>query len=88
MARVPDFDPDGDLAFMYEQVAAHLEARIRAGELPPGSRLPGERGLASEYGVAIGTARKAIGLLRARGLVATRAALGSFVAREIPPPQS
>ena len=87
MARVPDFDPDGDLAFMYEQVAAHLEARIRAGELAPGSRLPGERGLAAEYGVAIGTARKAVAVLRSRGLAVTRAALGTFVAREIPPPQ-
>lgn len=86
MARVPDFDPDGDLEFMYEQVAAHLEARIRAGELPPGSRLPGERGLATEYGVAIGTARKAVALLREKGLAVTRAALGTFVVRELPPP--
>jgi DNA-binding GntR family transcriptional regulator len=70
---------------MYEDVAAHLEARIRAGELAPGARLAGERGLAAEYEVAIGTARKAVALLRDKGLVATRANLGTFVVRELPP---
>jgi DNA-binding GntR family transcriptional regulator len=70
---------------MYEQVADHIEARIRAGEIPPGARLPGEQALKDEYQVAIGTMRKAIGLLRDRGLVITRASKGSFVVRELPP---
>lgn len=89
MARVPDFEPGGrGLSFVYEDVAAHLEARIRAGELGPGAMLPGERRLAQEYEVAIGTARKAVALLRAKGLVVTRAALGTSVVRELPPEES
>ena len=71
---------------MYEQVADHIEARIRAGEIPPGARLPGEQALRQEYGIALSTVRKAMELLRQRGLVVTRPANGSFVVREMPPP--
>ena len=69
---------------MYEQVADHIEARIRAGEIPLGSRLPGEQELRREYGIALSTVRKAMGLLRDRGLVVTRPSKGSFVVREMP----
>ncbi|NDL58340.1 GntR family transcriptional regulator [Phytoactinopolyspora sp. XMNu-373] len=34
---------------MYRQIAAHIEARIRSGDLPQGSRLRGERDLAIEW---------------------------------------
>jgi GntR family transcriptional regulator len=85
MAGGPEYGPNGEMQFMYEQVAADLERKIRAGELARGARLPGERALAGEYGIAIGTARKAVALLRDKGLVRTRAALGTFVARELPP---
>ena len=84
MDRVPAFEWIEGPAFMYEQIADHIEARIRAGELPPGSRLPGEQALRQEYGIALSTVRKAMGLLRDRGLITTRASLGSFVNREIP----
>ena len=50
-------------------------------ELPPGSRLPGERDLAAEYGVALGTARRAIVELRSRGLAVTLPAKGTFVVK-------
>jgi DNA-binding GntR family transcriptional regulator len=70
---------------MYELVADHIEARIRAGEIPPGARLPGEQALRQEYGVALSTVRKAMGLLRDRGLVVTRRSKGTFVVRTIPP---
>ena len=69
---------------MYELVADHIEARIRAGEIPLGARLPGEQALRQEYGVALSTVRKAMSLLRDRGLVTTRASKGSFVNRQIP----
>ncbi len=70
---------------MYEEVADHIEARIRAGEIPLGARLPGEQALREQYGVALSTVRKAMGLLRDRGLVTTRASKGTFVKRELPP---
>lgn len=72
---------------MYEQVADHIEERIRSGQIPLGSRLPGEQALRKEYGIALSTVRKAIKLLRERGLCVTRASLGTFVCHEIPPRQ-
>ena len=65
--------------YAYVQVADHIAARIAAGELAPGARLPGERELAAEYGVALGTARRAVQELRGRGLVRTLPALGTYV---------
>jgi GntR family transcriptional regulator len=79
--QVPEFDPEaGGPAYTYVRVADHIAARIAAGELAPGSRLPAERDLAAEYGVALGTARRAVEELRDRGLVVTLAAKGTFVA--------
>jgi len=63
-------------------LADHIAARIEAGELPPGARLPGERDLAAEYQCALGTARRAVEELRRRGLVITLPAKGTFVARQ------
>jgi GntR family transcriptional regulator len=78
---VPPFDPDaGGPAYTYARVADHVAARIKAGELAAGARLPAERDLAAEYGVALGTARRAVEELRARGLVVTLPAKGTFVA--------
>ncbi|MEU4212755.1 winged helix-turn-helix domain-containing protein [Streptomyces sp. NPDC026206] len=71
-------------AYVYMQVADHIAARITAGELRLGARLPGERDLAEEYGVAIGTARRAIQELRDRGLLVTLPAKGTFVAEQRP----
>jgi DNA-binding GntR family transcriptional regulator len=76
--EVPPFDPQ-DAAYMYAQVADHIAARIRAGEIPPGARLAGERALAEEYGIALGTARRAVEELRDRGYVTTLPAKGSFI---------
>ena len=79
---VPPFDPEaGGPAYVYAKLADHLAARIETGELPNGSRLPGERDLADEYGVAVATARRAIQELRDRGLVVTLPAKGSYVVR-------
>jgi DNA-binding GntR family transcriptional regulator len=64
---------------LWRKVADHIAARISAGELQPGARLPGERDLAVEYGVSLGTGRRAVADLRKRGLVETLAALGTFV---------
>ncbi len=80
MGSVPPFDPaHGDPAYIYTRVADHLEARITAGDLAPGARLPGERDLAAEYGVAVGTARRAVEELRQRGLAVTLPAKGTYI---------
>jgi GntR family transcriptional regulator len=42
--------------------------------------LPGERDLAEEYAVAYGTVRRAMGLVRERGLVVSVHGRGTFVA--------
>ncbi|MEV0639643.1 winged helix-turn-helix domain-containing protein [Streptomyces sp. NPDC050619] len=72
-------DPN-EIAYVYMQVANHIAARIKSGELRPGARLLGERDLAAEYGVAHLTARRAVRELRERGLVLTLPAKGTFVA--------
>ncbi|MBG0818193.1 winged helix-turn-helix domain-containing protein [Planomonospora sp. ID82291] len=75
---VPPFEP-GPAEYVYAAVADHVAARIDAGELRPGARLPGERALAEEYGVALGTVRRAVEELRERELVVTLPAKGTFV---------
>ncbi|MGK5546288.1 GntR family transcriptional regulator [Streptomyces sp. URMC 127] len=72
-------------AYVYMQVADHVEAQIEAGALRVGARLPGERDLAEEYGVAIGTVRRAVQELRDRGLLITLPAKGTFVAQRSQP---
>lgn len=66
-------------AYAYVQVADHLQARIEAGDLAPGARLPGERELATEYGVALGTVRRAMQEMRERGRVVTTPSKGTFI---------
>jgi DNA-binding GntR family transcriptional regulator len=72
-------DPN-KIAYVYMQMADHIAERIARGDLRPGARLPGERDLAEEYGVAHLTARRATRELRERGLVVTLPAKGTFVA--------
>ncbi|WP_344518050.1 GntR family transcriptional regulator, partial [Paractinoplanes durhamensis] len=64
---------------LYVQVADAVEARIRSGELLPNRAIPSENQLVQEYGVARGTARKSIQLLRERGMIVTVVGRGSFV---------
>lgn len=75
----PAIDPTAP-KLIYVQVADHIAARIAAGELEPGSRLPAERDLAAEYGVAYDTMRRATAVLRDRGLILTIVGRGTFVA--------
>ena len=63
----------------YEQIAADLRAAIQEGRLQPGDRLPTEREHASRYGVAIGTYRQAIAVLREERLLATYKRHGTVV---------
>jgi DNA-binding GntR family transcriptional regulator len=79
MTAVPEFDPSGP-QLVYVAVADHIAARIAVGELQPGARLPAERDLAVEYGVAYLTVRRATALLRDRGLIVTIHGRGTYVA--------
>ena len=74
----PAIDPTAP-KLVYVQVADHITARIEAGELAPGARLAAERDLATEYGVAYDTIRRATALLRDRGLIITIVGRGTFV---------
>ena len=81
MSDHPAIDPAAP-KLVYVQVADHITARIQAGELAPGARLPAERDLATEYGVAYDTIRRATALLRDRGLIITIVGRGTYVTPE------
>lgn len=83
MTEHPPIDPSAP-KLIYVQVADHIGARIQAGELRPGARLPAERDLATEYGVAYDTIRRATALLRERGLIITIIGRGTFVTEHPP----
>lgn len=84
MSEVPEsgpgeFDPQPS-ELVYVALADHIAARIASGELRPGARLPAERAIADEYGVAYQTVRRATAELRERGLILTVHGRGTFVA--------
>lgn len=65
------------------RIADELRGAIANGTLAPGARLPSERVLAQEHGAARNTARQAIAILQAEGLVEAQHGRGVFV-RERP----
>jgi DNA-binding GntR family transcriptional regulator len=71
-------DPFGD-EYTYLQVANDVALRIEADEIT--EKLPSERGLAEEYGVAYTTVRHAMEILRERGFIQTVHGRGTFVTR-------
>jgi DNA-binding GntR family transcriptional regulator len=72
--------PDWDAAeFVYVQLANDLADRIGQGEFSIGTRLPSEAELAEHYGVAKMTVRRALDVLRERGMVRTLHGRGSVV---------
>ena len=65
---------------VYVQLAALLRARIASGEIR--SRLPSERDIQQEFGIAPMTTRKAVRLLKEAGEVVTVPGRGTFVKRD------
>ena len=63
----------------YQAIVDGLAARIQAGELRPGDRLPTVRALMAEHGVALATASRVMAELAAAGLVVGEVGRGSFV---------
>ncbi|WBB78644.1 GntR family transcriptional regulator [Micromonospora sp. WMMD882] len=64
---------------LYVQLADVLATKIGRGELQPLHPLPSEKHLQQEFGVARGTARAAVRLLRERGLAMTVPQRGTYV---------
>lgn len=63
----------------YRQLAAILREQIESGELAADQPVPSETTLVQRYGVARGTVRHAIEVLRDEGLVVTVQGRGTFV---------
>lgn len=61
------------------EIAEALIRRIGAGLLPDGARLPPERVMASDCGVAVGTLRKALAALDAEGLLERVQGSGNYI---------
>ena len=53
----------------YEIIAASLREQIQIGHLKPGDRLPTVAELAAAHTVSVGTAHRAIALLKDEGLI-------------------
>jgi GntR family transcriptional regulator len=76
-------DPASDRA-VYRQIADHLREAIESHDLPAGSQLPSESALVTEYTVSRVTARRALSVLVAEGLVIAEHGRGWFVRRRPP----
>jgi len=74
-------DPRADRP-VHRQLADLLRARIAAGQLRPGDRLPAEHRLAQEYGIGRDSVRAALTILRGEGLLITRAPYGTRVRQQ------
>jgi GntR family transcriptional regulator len=64
---------------VYRRIADALRVAIESGDLAPGDKVPSETELMSRYGVAGGTVRQAIGVLRGEGVVVAEHGRGVFV---------
>ncbi len=69
---------------LFDQLRTQLIDAIRAGQLPPGARLPTVRELAGRLGLAINTVARTYRELESAGIVETRGRFGTFVARADP----
>lgn len=63
----------------YEQIADYLRGEIAGGALPSRHRLPSARELAERFGVATATVQRALGDLKADGLIIAAGSRGTFV---------
>ncbi|MEV6031526.1 GntR family transcriptional regulator [Nonomuraea sp. NPDC052116] len=65
---------------IYEQLARIIRERIKAGSLKERQVVPSESSLQQEHGIARGSVRRAMELLREEGWVVTIQGRGTFVA--------
>lgn len=70
---------DREGAPLYEVVKRHISESILMGQLTPGMVLPSENALATDFGVSVGTVRKALSALTTEGLLMRRRKTGTVV---------
>ncbi|WP_328613273.1 winged helix-turn-helix domain-containing protein [Amycolatopsis sp. NBC_00355] len=63
----------------YLQVAGRLRGALRAETYRQGDKLPPHQAIADEFGVSVGTVKRAYALLQDEGLIVTRQGQGTFV---------
>ncbi len=71
-------DPDNPTP-LYVQLADELRGQIQRGELT--GRVPSIKTYSQMYGVSMGTAERALGILRDEGLLVMQSGRGAFVAK-------
>ena len=64
---------------LYEQLAAILRGQIEAGKLT--GRVPSAKTLSQDYGVSVGTAERALAILREAGVIRSAIGRGHFVVK-------
>jgi GntR family transcriptional regulator len=64
---------------LYHQLAEIILDKIRAGDYPPGSRIPSEHQLAATYGIGRPTARQAVDQLVRKQFLVRRRGSGTYV---------
>jgi GntR family transcriptional regulator len=79
MEHAPTPETASASAPLYTVVERHLLREIMAGRLADGARLPPEREMAAEFGVAVGTLRRALAALEERGLLDRRHGSGNYI---------
>jgi GntR family transcriptional repressor for pyruvate dehydrogenase complex len=72
-------------AKLVDRVFEELSQRIRDGNYPPDTRLPGEHELAAMLGVSRPIVRDALGRLREKGIIYSRQGAGTFVQAAVSP---
>ena len=65
---------------LYQQIKEALLSRIVSGVWPPGTFIPSESALSQEYGVSVGTLRKAVDALASEHVVIRHQGKGTVVA--------
>ena len=78
MLAMPMLDPD-DARPPYAQVVDSLRREIDDGTLRPGAKLAPHKEMAANFGVSVGTVKRALGELQGAGLVISRQGQGTFV---------
>jgi len=63
----------------YQQVADALRTAISSGEYAVGAKLPGHSAVAAQFGVSVGTVKRAFADLQRDRLIVTRQGQGSYV---------
>lgn len=79
MTNLLKFSPADLSQPLYQQIAGWIDANVKAGELPPGEKLPSVRAMAQQLCVNRGSVALAYAHLTKAGLLQARVGQGTFV---------